>query len=78
MPLIAPFLLGIVAAPIAKRVVKPLVQGTIKTSVGLAMDLRKAVHEVGEGFQDMAAEVTAEVMSKELSETEKAGLAVRQ
>lgn len=71
-PVFPPFLLGLVLAPLAKRVVKPLVYGTLKTSVGLAMEVKKAAHQANEELHDLAAEVTAEMISTELRSEEKA------
>lgn len=62
-PVVPPFLIGLIAAPLAKRVVKPLVRGLVKTSVGLVMEVKRAAHEAGEGLHDLAAEVTAEVVA---------------
>ncbi|MGV4988825.1 DUF5132 domain-containing protein [Streptomyces sp. NRAIS4] len=71
MPVIAPFLLGLVLAPAAKRFARPLVHGTIKTTVGLAMEMKKAAHQAGEEFHDIAAEVTAEMINAELRDDAK-------
>lgn len=66
-PVVPPFLIGLIAAPLAKRVVKPLMRGLVKTSVGLVMEVRRAAHEASEGLQDLAAEVTAEVVAAQLA-----------
>lgn len=63
---IPPFVLGLVAVPLAKRVVKPLVRGVVKASIELAMDVRRTAHAVGEEFQDLAAEAAAEVAAAEM------------
>ncbi|KUL42761.1 DUF5132 domain-containing protein [Streptomyces regalis] len=70
-PVIPSFLLGLVLAPLAKRLAKPLVHGTIKTTVSLAMEMKKAAHQAGEEFQDIAAEVTAEMINAELRDDAK-------
>jgi hypothetical protein len=62
-PAIAPFLVGLVVMPIARRVVKPLVRGVIKTSVGLALDVKRVAQEAGEEVHDLAAEVAAEMFA---------------
>lgn len=69
-PVFAPFLLGLVFTPLAKRLVKPLVRGTVKTSMSLVMELKKAAHEAGEELHDMTAEVAAELIGAELREEE--------
>lgn len=65
-PVVPPFLIGLIAAPLAKRVVKPLMRGLVKTSVGLVLEVKRAAQEAGEGLQDLAAEVTAEVVAAQL------------
>ncbi|MEU1515945.1 DUF5132 domain-containing protein [Streptomyces sp. NPDC005811] len=66
-PVVPPFLIGLIAAPLAKRVVKPLMRGLVKTSVGLVLEVRRAAHEASEGLQDLAAEVTAEVVAAQMA-----------
>ncbi|USQ86898.1 DUF5132 domain-containing protein [Streptomyces phaeoluteigriseus] len=66
-PIVPPFLIGLIAAPLAKRVVKPLMRGLVKTSVGLVLEVKRAAHEAGEGLQDLAAEVTAEVVAAQMA-----------
>ncbi|MDX3245475.1 MULTISPECIES: DUF5132 domain-containing protein [unclassified Streptomyces] len=65
-PVVPPFLIGLIAAPLAKRVVKPLMRGLVKTSVGLVLEVKRAAQEAGEGLQDLAAEVTAEVVAAQM------------
>ncbi|MGW0934573.1 DUF5132 domain-containing protein [Streptomyces sp. NPDC002666] len=65
-PVVPPFLIGLVAAPLAKRLLKPLVRGVVKTSVGLVMEVKKAAHEAGEGIHDLAAEVAADVVAAQI------------
>ncbi|GAA3952177.1 hypothetical protein GCM10022384_02250 [Streptomyces marokkonensis] len=60
-PVVPPFLIGLVAASLVKRVGKPLVRGIVKASVGVGLEVQKAVHEAGEGIQDIAAEASAEM-----------------
>ncbi|MBL1109043.1 DUF5132 domain-containing protein [Streptomyces sp. 5-8] len=62
-PVLPPFLVGLVAAPLVKRVVKPLVRGIIKTSVGLTLEVRRAAVEASEEIQGLTAEVAAEKMT---------------
>ncbi len=66
-PVVPPFLIGLIAAPLAKRIVTPLMKGLVKTSVGLVMEVKRAAHEASEGLHDLAAEVTAEVMAAQLA-----------
>lgn len=68
-PVIPPFLIGLIAAPIAKRIVTPLLKGVVKTSVGLVLEVKRAAHEASEGLHDLAAEVTAEVVAAQLAST---------
>lgn len=69
-PIVPPFLIGLIAAPLAKRVLKPLVRGVITTSVGVVMEVKKAAHEAGENINDLAAEVAADVMATQLASAE--------
>ncbi|GAA2278077.1 MULTISPECIES: DUF5132 domain-containing protein [Kitasatospora] len=66
-PVVPSFLVGLIIAPLAKRLVKPLVRGVVKTSVGLAMEVKKAAHEAGENIHDLAAEVAAEAMAAQIA-----------
>ncbi|MBU6529717.1 DUF5132 domain-containing protein [Streptomyces sp. NPDC057245] len=65
-PVVPPFLIGLVAVPLAKRFLKPLVRGVIVTSVGVVMDVKKAAHEAGESINDLAAEVAADVVATQI------------
>ncbi|MFF7796523.1 DUF5132 domain-containing protein [Streptomyces olivaceus] len=69
-PVVPPFLIGLVAVPLAKRFLKPLVRGVITTSVGVVMDVKKAAHEAGENLNDLAAEAAADVMATQLASAE--------
>ncbi|MBO1414142.1 DUF5132 domain-containing protein [Streptomyces sp. FH025] len=62
-PVVPPFLIGLVVAPLAKRLLKPLVRGVVKTSVGLVMEVKKAAHEASENIHDLAAEVAADMVA---------------
>ncbi|MFF3849920.1 DUF5132 domain-containing protein [Streptomyces sp. NPDC002328] len=60
-PVVPPFLIGLIAAPLVKRLGKPLVRGVVKATVGLGIEVKRAVHEAGEGVHELAAEATAGV-----------------
>ncbi|MEV8037540.1 DUF5132 domain-containing protein [Streptomyces sp. NPDC086182] len=62
-PVVPPFLIGLIAVSLVKRLGKPLVRGVVKASVGLGIEVKRAVHEAGEGIHDLAAEATAEVLA---------------
>ncbi|MFJ9852281.1 DUF5132 domain-containing protein [Streptomyces sp. NPDC101150] len=66
-PVVPPFLIGLIAAPLAKRFLKPLMRGVVKTSVGLALEVKKATHEAGENIHDLAAEVAAEMVAAQMA-----------
>lgn len=66
-PVVPPFLIGLIAAPLAKRLLKPLMRGVVKTSVGLALEVRKATLEAGENIHDLAAEVAAEMVAAQIA-----------
>ena len=63
-PRVKPFLVGIVAAPLVGAVIKPLLRGVVKTTVVLASEVKKLAAEAGEEFQDIAAEVSADMAVK--------------
>ncbi|WP_037908351.1 DUF5132 domain-containing protein [Actinacidiphila yeochonensis] len=65
-PVVPPFLIGLIVGPLAKRLVRPLAKGLLKTSVGLALEVKRVAHEANEGLHDLAAEVTAEVVAAQL------------
>ena len=62
-PVVPPFLIGLIAVSLVKRLGKPLVRGVVKATVGLGIEVKRAVHEAGEGIHDLAAEATAEVLA---------------
>ncbi|MFB7455136.1 DUF5132 domain-containing protein [Streptomyces sp. NPDC088337] len=58
-PVVPPFLIGLIAAPLLDRVGKPLLRGIIKTSVALTLEVKRAAIEAGEEIQELTAEVAA-------------------
>ncbi|MEE4496181.1 DUF5132 domain-containing protein [Streptomyces sp. BE230] len=72
-PVVPPFLIGLIVAPLAKRLFKPLLGGVVKASVGIAMEVKKAAHEAGEGIHDLAAEVAADVVAAQIAAGETEG-----
>ncbi|WP_405912204.1 DUF5132 domain-containing protein [Streptomyces sp. NBC_00963] len=66
-PVVPPFLFGLIVAPLAKRLLKPLVGGVVKASVGIAMEVKKAAQEAGENIHDLAAEVAADVVAAQIA-----------
>ncbi|MFD3586802.1 DUF5132 domain-containing protein [Streptomyces sp. NPDC058683] len=66
-PVVPPFLIGLIIAPLAKRVLKPLVRGVVTTSVGLVMEVKKAAQEAGENIHDLAVEVAAEMVAAQIA-----------
>ncbi|MGW4566816.1 DUF5132 domain-containing protein [Streptomyces sp. NPDC004561] len=67
-PVVPPFLIGLITATLVKRLGKPLMRGLVKTSVGLGIEVKKAVHEASEGIQDLAAEATAEMFAAQVAQ----------
>lgn len=66
-----PVLIGIgililspVIAPVAASVLKPLVKATIKTGLSLVQKGGELISEVGEAFEDITAEVKAELIAE--------------
>ena len=60
----APYLVGVVTAPLVAKIVNPLVRGAVKASVGLALEVKKAAAEASEEIQGLAAEVSSEKASE--------------
>jgi len=58
--MLAPYLIGVVTAPLVARVLKPALRGVVKTSVGVALEVSRAAAEASEEIQDIAAEVNVE------------------
>jgi hypothetical protein len=50
------YLIGVITAPLVVKVAKPLVRAVIRTSVEVAVEVRKAAHDVSAGLQEMAVE----------------------
>lgn len=44
---VAPYLVGVVTAPLATKIVEPLVRGTAKATVGIVLETRKSVAGTG-------------------------------
>jgi Protein of unknown function (DUF5132) len=65
MAVLAPYVVGVVTAPLVARVFKPLFRGIVKASVGITLEAKKAAAEVREEFQDLAAEATVEKVAAE-------------
>ncbi|MDQ3761584.1 MAG: DUF5132 domain-containing protein [Actinomycetota bacterium] len=63
-PIVTPYLLGVVTAPLVVRIAKPIVRGTVKASVGLAMEAKKAAAEAGQEYRGLAAEASADMATK--------------
>jgi len=66
-----PILLGIgvlilapVIAPVAASALKPLVKATIKTGLSLVQNGRELISEAAESFEDITAEVKAELIAE--------------
>jgi len=74
LAMLAPYLIGVVTAPLVARVLKPALRGVVKTSVGVALEVRRAAAEASEEIQDIAAEVNVEkVVADKADKADKAG-----
>lgn len=74
MPVLLPYLIGVVTAPLAAKVIKPLFRGVVKTTVGVAMEVKRVAAEAGEEIQDIAAEVSVEkVAADKAAKTARSG-----
>lgn len=59
-PFVLPYLIGIVTIPLAGMVVKPLVRGTVKMTIGIALEAKKLAAEATADLQEVTAEASAE------------------
>ena len=64
-PFLPAYLIGVVTAPLARKIMEPLLRSTVKATVGLALQVKKLAAEAGEEFQDIAAEVNFEMVAAE-------------
>ncbi|KUL42758.1 DUF5132 domain-containing protein [Streptomyces regalis] len=53
---VAPFIVGVIAAPLVQRIAKPIARGAVKTSVGLVMDVKHASLRAAEGMRDVVVD----------------------
>jgi ethanolamine transporter EutH len=58
------FILAPVLTPVVASVVKPLVKATIKTGLSLFLRGKELISEAAEGFEDITAEVKAELIAE--------------
>lgn len=64
---VAPYLIGLVTAPLVLRVVKPLFRNATKTTIEIGLKARKLAAEAIEDLQDLAAEANADVAAAEIA-----------
>lgn len=60
VPVLAPFLIGVVTARFAGKILRPIWKGMVKTTVVVAAEAKKAAAEMREDIQDISAEVSVE------------------
>ncbi len=56
---VTPYVAGVVTAPLVVRILKPIVRGTVKATVGIVLEAKKAAAEAGAEVHGIAAEVRA-------------------
>lgn len=66
---LVPYLIGLVTAPLVAKIIKPILRGTVKTSVEVGLQMKKLAAEAAEDFQDLAAEANAEMAAAEATRT---------
>lgn len=64
-PFVSPYLIGLVTAPLVGAIIKPLLRGTVKTTVGIGLQVKKLAAEAREEFQDITAEASVEIVAAE-------------
>lgn len=63
--MVLPYLVGFATAPLVGMIIKPLMRGAIKTTIGIGLEVKKLAAEAAEDLQDLAAEVNAEFVAAE-------------
>lgn len=63
---VVPYVIGAVTAPLAAMVIKPILRGTVKTTIGVALQIKKLAAETAEDLQDLAAEASSGFDAPEL------------
>jgi Protein of unknown function (DUF5132) len=52
MPVLVPYLIGVVTAPLAAKVVKPMLRGIVKTTAGVTLEAKRVAAEASEEAKD--------------------------
>ncbi|MGH3545339.1 MAG: DUF5132 domain-containing protein [Mycobacteriales bacterium] len=65
-----PYLVGAVTAPLVGAVIKPIVRGTVKTTISIALEMKRLAAEAAEDVQDLAAEASADFVAAETAGTQ--------
>jgi len=60
----APYLIGVVTAPLVVGVLRPLVRGLVKATVTIGLQTKRLAAEAREEFQDITAEASAEMAGR--------------
>lgn len=68
MAVVAPYLIGVVTAPLAARVLRPVARGVVKAAVSVATEVKRAAAEAAEEVQGIAAEVEVDKADKAATE----------
>lgn len=63
------YLLGALTAPLVGRIIKPILRGTVKTTIGMGLEMKKLAAEAAEDVQDLAAEVSAGMVADSAAKT---------
>lgn len=58
--MIVPYLVGVVTAPLIVKIVKPVLRGVVRTTVGAALEVKKLAAEAAGDVQNLVAEASAD------------------
>jgi len=58
------YLLGSITGVVAAKAVKPVLRSTLKTTIGIGLDLKKRAAEAAEELQDIVAEAAMEAQTR--------------
>lgn len=64
MAVVAPYLIGVVTAPLAARVLRPVARGVVRVTVSVVSEVKRVAAEAAGEVQGIAAEVDADRATK--------------
>lgn len=69
--IVVPYLIGVVTAPLVVAVAKPIVRGTVKATMGISLQAKKAAAEAREDYHVIAKEARSDEALRRADEAQK-------